>query len=365
MEIVPKTSALHDQYTVLRYLKDCQDDLGKAKDKLLKSLKWREDNNVDNILEDFPKSPFFEPLEKYWPSCYIESDKLNDVIFYERMGEVDVKSLLSYFPVDVLELYHIYLYEQHDKRRKALDVKNNRRTNIILFQDASSASLKLANKAAISVMRRLEEIDNNYYPGLMDKIYIIDPPSLFSGLWKMLSPFLSEHTLNKITMIKHDELFKIYDRSIVPRIVGGENDTPISKGGAFDARELFPQIKSYKVSSKSVYEEKVIIPSDSDLSNTKISYFFSSEKYDIGFQILYKQNENSSDSITILENQRYNSHEKTIMSSIEANRPGVYILQWDNTYSTLRSKTIIYLINIVQGSYKSTSTIDGKDDDIN
>lgn len=281
------------------------------------------------------------------------------------MGEVDAKSLLTYFPIDVLELYHIYLYEKHDKKRKELDKRRSSgNSKIILFQDASSASLKLANKAGISVMRRLDEIDTNYYPGLMDKIYIIDPPSLFSGIWKMVSPFLSEQTLMRISMVKHDELLKIYDRSLVPRLIGGDNDTPINKGGSFNAKELFPQIKTYRVSSKSVYEEKITIQSGSDLSKTRISYFFSSEKYDIGFEVLYKQNENSDDVTTILENQRYNSHEKTIVSSIEASKPGVYIFRWDNTYSTLRSKTIIYLISIVQGGYKSTAVIDGKDDDI-
>lgn len=363
LAIVPETSPIHDKYTVLRYLNSCNGDVPKTIEKLNKSLKWREENNVDTILVDFPKSLFFEPLEKYWPSCYIDSNDIMDIIFFERMGEVDVKSLLSYFPVDVLETYHIYLYEKHDARRKEKEKKFGKRSHVILFQDASSASIKMANKAAMSVMRRLDVIDENYYPMLMHKIYIIDPPSLFSGLWKMFSPFLSAQTLSKIIMIKHDELFKIYDKSIVPRIVGGENDTKISNGGLFNAKELFPQIKTYKIPRSSMYEEKIIIKQEEQtdtIANTKISYFFSTEKHDIGFQVIYKATDQS-ESIVLLENQRYNSHEKTIISSIEVKKPGQYILQWDNTYSTLRSKTIIYLANVIKGFKMMVD--DGKNDD--
>jgi hypothetical protein len=76
---------------------------------------WRRDNGVDQILQTFPTSPYFKPLMNYWPSTYLGTMSTGYKVFYERLGDVEVKHLLRAIPLDVLISYHIYILESQER----------------------------------------------------------------------------------------------------------------------------------------------------------------------------------------------------------------------------------------------------------
>ena len=49
----PRTHKPTDKYYLRRFLRARQHDLGRAKDMFLAHLKWRQDNAIDGILDDF------------------------------------------------------------------------------------------------------------------------------------------------------------------------------------------------------------------------------------------------------------------------------------------------------------------------
>lgn len=311
-------------------------DVDKAVIKLQATLKWRQENSIDTFIEDFEKSPFYEALKKYWPSAYLGDDSIPEVLFFERMGHVDIKSMLSAIPPDTLVKYHIYANEKHERRRRELEEIHNKAVPLNLMVDASGASMRLAHIPALNVMKKLSFVDDEYYPGLVNKQYLINAPSVFSTLWKMLKPFLSKSTLDSISVIDQSVVLDIYPKPVLPTFIGGELQLEIAPGGIFDPAVYIPTQKQVKVSRSSTHEHIV------EARKGLLFYYFSTEKNDIGFQILYKQSKESKDGTVLLENRRYDCHIETISSSISVENPGYYVFQWDNTFSTFKSKLLLY-----------------------
>jgi hypothetical protein len=47
---------------------------------------------------------------------------------------------------------------------------------------------------------------------------------------------------------------------------------------------------------------------------------------------------------TVVGSERFNAHESTVQGHVVAKRAGTYILQWDNTYSYMKSKALTYQV---------------------
>ena len=62
----------------------------------------------------------------------------------------------------------------------------------------------------------------------------------------------------------------------------------------------------------------------------------------------------------LVEYSRVNSHEEKQEGSVRLSKPGTYILQFDNTYSRSKSKTIHYCITLKSMEIPSTNGTLGK-----
>lgn len=311
-------------------------NIDNAAKKLSNTLKWRKENNIETFIQDFEKNPFFEALNKYWPSSYLGDDSLDQVLFFERMGHVDVKSMLSAIPVDTLVKYHIYMNEKHELKRRELEIKFDKDIPLVLLIDTSGASMRLAHLPAVNLMKRLSFIDEEYYPGLVSKQYLINAPSVFSTLWKMLKPFISKSTLEIISIIDQSVILPLYDHNIIPTFIGGKLDLKLAPGGIFDPQLYIPTQKQVKVPRSSKHEHVV------QAEKGSLFYYFSTEKNDIGFQVSYKREQNSKDTTVLIENKRYDCHIETVSNTITVNNPGYYVFEWDNSFSTFKSKLLLY-----------------------
>ncbi|KAL2634464.1 hypothetical protein R1flu_005943 [Riccia fluitans] len=70
----------------------------------------------------------------------------------------------------------------------------------------------------------------NHYPGRIDKMYMINVPLIFSGLWKVASKFIDESTKNKIIFVQQDRkkvtdvLLESIDIDFLPIEYGGNGN---------------------------------------------------------------------------------------------------------------------------------------------
>ncbi|CAM9352217.1 unnamed protein product, partial [Chrysoparadoxa australica] len=82
-----------------------------------------------------------------------------------------------------------------------------------------------------------------------------------------------------------------------------------------------------------------------DVGGALVSYRFNTHDYDISFGVEYRWTDTDGEQTveTVLPQQRVNSHEEPAAGDFTVQRgPGSLVLTWDNTYSWLHEKALVY-----------------------
>ena len=92
-------------------------------------------------------------------------------------------------------------------------------TNVLLC-DMSLLSMAHLNSLNLSLLKRITELDEKYYPNLTQQIYIINAPAIMSIAWTMISSVLPLVIKNKVQFIKSaSELHLILGNKNLPPCV--------------------------------------------------------------------------------------------------------------------------------------------------
>lgn len=81
-----------------------------------------------------------------------------------------------------------------------------------------------------SIMAKIMQIDQDYYPELMHKALIINAPTTFRVIWAMIKYLIDSRTQAKITVLPVDhapELLKHIAPENLMQCYGGTNVTPL------------------------------------------------------------------------------------------------------------------------------------------
>jgi hypothetical protein len=83
-------------------------------------------------------------------------------------------------------------------------------------------------------------------------------------------------------------------------------------------------------------------------SETVILWKFKTESYDVGFQVTYSdpKSEANIPETDIIPYSRLNAHEALQQGSHVCQKPGVFTIVFDNSYSMMKSKTLLYKISL-------------------
>jgi hypothetical protein len=74
-------------------------------------LKWRQENSVDTILEDFHFTER-EPYLRVYPQGYYKTDKIGRPITIQHLGKVDPKRINEITNEERMVKYHVQEYER-------------------------------------------------------------------------------------------------------------------------------------------------------------------------------------------------------------------------------------------------------------
>ncbi|KAG5248844.1 phosphatidylinositol/phosphatidylcholine transfer protein [Salix suchowensis] len=188
-----------DYHTLLRFLRMRDFDLSKAKDTFVKYLKWREEYGVDAILKEFKFKEYGE-VKKCYPHGYHGVDRNGRPIYIERVGMVDLNSLVQATTVDRFVRYHV------SEQEKTLNLR---------FPACSIAAKR--HIASITSILDVKGV-------ILNRLFIINAGNGFKMLWKALMAFLDARTLAKIHVLGYDylsKLLEVIDQSNLPSFLGG------------------------------------------------------------------------------------------------------------------------------------------------
>ncbi|EKX41481.1 hypothetical protein GUITHDRAFT_45437, partial [Guillardia theta CCMP2712] len=75
--------------------------------------------------------------------------------------------------------------------------------------DLLGLSSRHMNTHVLRLLHQLFEIGQKKYPESLSKVFVLNSPSLFYGIWRIIKPVLNERTRNKIVICSkamHDDL---------------------------------------------------------------------------------------------------------------------------------------------------------------
>jgi hypothetical protein len=202
------------------------------------SLEWRKEIGADEIRKqcnefnlqqrDFP---FYERATLYFPhNIHHGHDKLGQPIGIDQYGSADPAKLCAKIKIEDMLRYQHYHCEMKQNLVDNMSFKQNtivRTCKVIDLKHFSSWIL--FHSQGISFFQEMIRFAQDNYPECMGNVYIINVPTMFNLIWKMVAPFLSPTTQNKIKLLSDPEdIFQYIDKDQLPKFMGG---TCECKGG--------------------------------------------------------------------------------------------------------------------------------------
>jgi len=202
-------------------------DIDRTKMMVEKMIKWRKDNNIDNIQnEEFPAA---EKCVKVWHGGV---DKEGRPIVYSNMGVWDIRkcALAGQSPVMIKYIVKHYL---EGPTRVARTLRNpNNGKNVTQFNSIMNMQgFNLRQGACLGCLQFFGTWAYNvetYYPASAFKYYFPNMPQAFQVVLDFVKPILRPPTSNALTPMgfNKDEnlktLLKTIDISQLPAIYGGK-----------------------------------------------------------------------------------------------------------------------------------------------
>ncbi|KAI7899977.1 CRAL-TRIO domain-containing protein [Cokeromyces recurvatus] len=270
-------------------------NIANAKDQLLKTFQWREENNIghhpvataenklpvlyavrgyqsipDSNLEPLPGiSESVLRINKYMGgACLHKTDREGCPVYIERLGYHKAKELAKNAKVEEVNGYHIGCNEfLHRVIMKDCSRAAGRHINreTVIF-DCTGMGWHQLHMPALNFIRAIADVDQKYYPETLNKFYLVNAPSAFVYVWKIVKGWLDPGTIAKIQIIGSDfkePLLKQIAPENLPSFLGGECKCEHMEGGCVPSQVL----KNAKPLEAKDHNEKVPTAYNTNIMN--------------------------------------------------------------------------------------------------
>ncbi|KAA0025582.1 hypothetical protein IC582_018607 [Cucumis melo] len=209
--------------TLERFLKAREYDVAKAHKMLVDCLKWRVENEIDNVL----RKPIL-PADVYRA---VRDSQLVGLSGYSKEGlpvfAIGVGlSALDKATVNDYVQSHIQINEYRDRVILPSASKKYGRPITTCVKILDMTGLKLSALGHTKLLTILSTIDDLNYPERTTAYYIVNAPYVFSSCWKVIKPLLHERTRKKVQVLPgcgKEELLKIMDYTSLPHFCKRES----------------------------------------------------------------------------------------------------------------------------------------------
>ncbi|CAO4370267.1 unnamed protein product [Caenorhabditis nigoni] len=187
----------------------------------------------DDFAEKFFELPDIEPFLQYIASSRLQdrqwSDEHNAFLFVERAWSQPKEFIKTFKTSDYL--LHCFGYsemlQQLILRREKKQSADKGPVQFIVIFDLNTVNITDYVNPMSGYMKLWQirsELWQDWYPEMVQRIYLTNPPRLLGLLWKVARVFLSEENLKRIEIISHtpDLAGKFLPAWLVPKEYGGE-----------------------------------------------------------------------------------------------------------------------------------------------
>lgn len=359
----------HNDHFLLRWLRARDFSIEKADIMLRESMDIRRRLKLDTLVETY-KVP--EVLSKYYPGSYFGFDRDGSPVFIDPIGQIDFKGLLSSVKKEEIVRFKAYLGEYGMTLGRQQSAKLGKNVDqIVMVMDMEGLGLKHLWKPGVVLFNTITAFYEDNFPEVMKNILVIKAPKIFPIAYALVKPFLNEVTRNKVKILGGDwktEILEYIDKDNLPEYYGGKCRDPdgdplcrsrICYGG--DVPLTYYCNENYKTDSltEESYQVGCVkrgtalkLSFEVESAGSVLSWQYKSLDHDIGFGVFFTEKGKAGSKAVeeMIPTERRDCHMIPEEGSILCEKPGIYILRFDNSYSWTRNKKILYNVEI------STST---------
>ncbi|KAJ3100879.1 cytosolic factor, phosphatidylinositol/phosphatidylcholine transfer protein [Phlyctochytrium planicorne] len=221
--------AKHDDHLLLRFLRARKFQIPLAKKMFAECEAWRKEYGTADLKDTFD-FPEWLVCKKFYPRFYHKVDKIGRPLYVEKFGVLDITQLFAVTTDERMLKNHVYEYEKLVQYRlPACSVKSGRHLEqSCVIMDLKGVSLSMF-PSIFGLVKQVSGIAQNYYPEMLGKMFIINAPYLFQGVFAVVKPLLDEVTVNKIYILGSgykEKLLEFIDADCLPESLGGTCNCP-------------------------------------------------------------------------------------------------------------------------------------------
>ncbi|KAI8340691.1 CRAL-TRIO domain-containing protein [Chlamydoabsidia padenii] len=251
-----------------------------AKQQLEATLQWRRDKNIDMCPVATTKNglPLLVCVRglKYIEDGNIQSDpRLSEstirLLNYLEIGSDVSGDEIKHFQVACNEfLDRVIMLEASERAGRPIHKET------IIF-DCTHMGLWQFHMSGLLKLKQVADYVQSYYPETLNRLFVVNAPSAFLVMWKIVKPWLNEKTLDKVQILGKDyptELLKYIDREALPSFLGGDCTCSHMPGGCVpsvnEGRIPFLVKTDDNEKTLSVYNSKVMNDAKSDINLRRV-----------------------------------------------------------------------------------------------
>jgi hypothetical protein len=195
-------------------------DVAKGKVRWIETKKWRVENRINDIL--IRPYPLFPRVRQLCGHVFHGHSKTGDFIYIERPGRINMKALRA-LGVQDDELQRHYL---HNVEYQWAVLDNRLEGKCFSILDLEGIGMRdIVGGSAMGFVKGVSKLLQAHYPVRSTKIILVNVPSWFNMIWKVVKPLLHERTVKKTVICNGAEigrqLLELVDADQLPAQYGG------------------------------------------------------------------------------------------------------------------------------------------------
>ncbi|KAI8877596.1 CRAL/TRIO domain-containing protein [Backusella circina FSU 941] len=234
-----------------------------AKHQLIETIKWRKKMDVEHIpvATKYNNLPLLMAVRGYkyiddgnchvepelsdsvirianciGGDCFHKFDKEGHPILIDRTGFHNTKEMGNHVTTDEMTNYQISANEFLNRviMPEGGEIAGKPVHSETLIFDCTNMSLWQLHMSAFYHLKAIAEIVQQYYPETLHRLFIVNAPSAFVVMFKIIKPVLNPRTLDKIHVLGKDYksvLLDYIDADSLPSFLGGNCKCEHMPGG--------------------------------------------------------------------------------------------------------------------------------------